>query len=76
MWGIGLLVVIIILAAAGMSGGGGKFIYVPEGESWRKVYRDTVVNPSKERATSAPSKIMFFFGLAFVAIAVLLVVFL
>lgn len=76
MWGVGLIVLIIILVFVGMSGGGGKFIYVPPEESWRKVYRDTVVNPKKEKATNAPSKMMFFFGVAFVAIAILLVVFL
>ena len=76
MWGIALIVVLVVLVFFGMSGGGVRYIYVPDGESWRKVFHDTVVDPKKKREASAPSRTLFWFGAAFVAIAVLLVVFL
>ena len=76
MWGIGLLAVLGVLVFAGMSNGGTRYIYVPEGESWRKVFHDTVVDPKKKKEASAPSRTLFYFGAAFVAVAVLLVLFL
>ncbi len=76
MWGIALIVILVGLVVMGAKGGRVRYIYVPEGESWKKVFYETVVNPKKEREASAPSRTLFYFGAAFVLVAVLLVVFL
>ncbi len=76
MWGMALIVVLILMIFMGAKGAGTRYIHVPEGESWRKVYRDTVVYPKKKRELTAPSRTMFWFGAAFLVVAVLLVLFL
>lgn len=50
--------------------GGGLFIHVPDGENWRAVYREQVINRRKERPNMR-SRLMFGAGLGIALAAIM-----
>lgn len=64
--------VVLLAALSGMKGGSARYIHVPDGESWRAVYRKKVVD--REKSAPAPaSRLVFGIGMGLIVVAVLLV---
>lgn len=52
---IGAVVLVIWLKGRD---GGGAFIHVPDGENWRRVYRERVLNPQKDKPNMSSRLVM------------------
>jgi hypothetical protein len=74
-WVVGGIVLVAVITSGLKGGGGGgpsRFIHVPDGENWRSVYRQKVINP-QGAAPNPASKLVFGLGFGLVAVAVLIV---
>lgn len=73
-WIVGGIVLFSVMGMAKGGIGGAKYYHVPDGESWRTVYRQKVINPEK-KAASPVSKLVFGLGFGLMVVAVLIVVY-
>ncbi len=74
MW-VYITIALVVIFFVGMArGGGAKYIHVPDGESWRSVYREKILEPRKNGPNPA-SKTLAGIGIGMVVIAVLIVLY-